>query len=203
MSGTGFNDGVLVLSGEVISVIESNIETLNSFVDVGPLDGVGEDDYPGLGTVEGGGDTNLRVSINTVNDNFFVGLDPAELNLTFNFTSQFDTSQSLPFDPVDPQAAQYITVDSSDPSAAFVFARGGAAPITAGAGLLTTDPFNFLGVGSFNGGNLGLGGGPSVQYQAVGKMSFATSATGPEPASMVVWAVGAGFVPVLRRRRVR
>ena len=178
LAGTGFNDGTLIMSGTVTAA-NSNFQVTSTTPQ--NLDAFGgTDNYPAIDSVTGNGSTQLQGSVNFVDPAFFTqGLAAFALTL-------FNTSQVLPFNEVDP-------------SAMFVFASGGAAPVTAGAG---------TGVGSLgtvNGCFLGTtcgggSGGPDVQFQTDANQTFRLQQKIPEPSSLLLFGSGLiGLATLIRR----
>lgn len=123
-AGTGFNNGTLILSGNITNAVGSFILDPNA-PPVSPLDqSANGDQRPGEGTVTGAGGTLLGVTVDITSlDPTFFTSNPDTLTLSFN------TSQVLPFGEVDP-------------SQNFVPGPGGVAPMPA-AGI--------AGVGGVNG----------------------------------------------------
>lgn len=183
LAGTGFNNGTLILSANVTGITSSNFKPDPTVVS--ELDGFGADDYVGLETIKGGGGTNLTAAVSFVNPDFFYGASMAGLNVTFKLDSPFEGTQGVPFDVVNP-------------SARFVKAAGGVAPVLDGAGLYVNDLVS-PSLGAVNGSFTGTGG-PDVQFKSDSNQSFQITAV-PEPASLAIWALGFAFLPTLRTRR--
>lgn len=178
--GTGFNDGILVLSGSVTSgtsnFIAADINGNGSFVEVfdqfgGPT---GTGAFPGYTTLEGTGSTSIAATVSYVNAAYFPGYTGTGLNLQF-----FNTSQ---VDPFQQQA----------PSLKFSVASG-AAPIDIGA-----NPANRT-TGLVNG--TPTGGGKDFQFQADGNSTLNITQVVPEPTSIAIWAVAGACVYLRRRHR--
>jgi hypothetical protein len=139
------------------------------------------DDYPEIDTVQGNGSTSLGATINFFDPLFFTSfpLGPSSIRITM-----FNTSQVLPF-------------GEEDPSAAFVKAGGGAAPVTDGAG--AGGGTGIPSIGPINGLS-----GPDIQFQQDANQSFDTVAT-PEPASLAIWSLALASVfgsRCIRRRKL-
>jgi hypothetical protein len=207
LQGTGFNDGTLVLSANVIDQTGSSF---NARTDLAPvvLDGFAGNSY-GTGTttgtlrtLRGTGDSFITANVGFFNSSYFTGLSLAGLNVSFALTSDFETNLALPFGSVDP-------------SARFALSAGGAAPTLAGAGL-TTFAGGSVYAGAITGigaatGNASIGmvngafsgtGGPDVQFQADAGTVFNLQII-PEPTSVAVWGIGALALLVGRRRAAK
>lgn len=95
-SGTGFNNGTLIMSGN----INLSVGGFSAFYQPGtPLDGFNQNSLPGVTTVTGGGGTftNISVAPTFWDPNFFLNV-PA----SFGWNVSFNTSQITPFLQVDP-----------------------------------------------------------------------------------------------------
>jgi hypothetical protein len=139
LAGTGYNDGSMIFSATV-NGDGSLLEPETSFLSNGPpsvadLDQNGADDYPNVDSVSGLGSGALRgIDVATVDSDFFK--DPPERILSQSFQSDLKL--------------QYTT---TDPSNAFVFAAGGAAPSTTNSNGddIVGDGVPGFGVGAENG----------------------------------------------------
>lgn len=174
LNGTGFNDGILALSGTVVegnSVFSVTSQTPVLF------DSFEDDDYSGYQTLRGIGTTEITATIDFVNTDYFPGFSPG-VGLDLQF---FNTSQITPY-------------NQQNPSMAFVVDAGGVAPVAIGA-----NPGNRT-TGFVNG--VGEEGGTDFQFQADANSSLNIGVV-PEPASVTVWAVAIGLVSVsqIHRRR--
>jgi hypothetical protein len=192
LEGTGFNDGIPILTAMVTEVPTSyfKIPDLNARAD---LDIAGDDNYDGPGgnagptthdgstpaidTVVGEGATNLKALVTWADQDFWILPSDVILNLTL-----FDTTQALPYDLVDP-------------SAKWVKGPGGAQPVVDGAG----DPTG-VSLGPVNGDLTGQQLGDDVQFEADGNQSFTVT---PEPTSCALWLLAAGGVVLTSRMRRR
>ncbi|RNC67963.1 MAG: hypothetical protein ED859_12165 [Desulfuromonadales bacterium] len=101
LTGTGYNDGILLMSGRIVDI--SGLFTVFNTTPV-PLDQYQSNNYPNVTTVAGTGGSDLRVAVivDTLNPDYF----PQKPDIvSFNFFS--NTSQITPFKQVDP-AAQFF-----------------------------------------------------------------------------------------------
>jgi hypothetical protein len=155
LAGTGFNDGTLILRAQVVAA-SSSFRVTGGGAGT-PLDNFGSDDYPEIDSVEGLGSTNINAEV-TYFDPAFFPVAPLTLELT-----RFNANDALPFHEVDP-------------SARFVFAPDGAAPVLAGAG-----ETEGMSIGSINGVD-----GPDIQLQDDANMSFTTAEQPPPPGGLIV-----------------
>jgi hypothetical protein len=196
LEGTGFNDGLLILSSRVTAVPTSDFQIPNP-ASRSVLDSTGPDNYdgpggnagptshiyppapnptPAINTVVGNGTTNLEALVTWAHPAFWILPAGVTLNL-----SLFDTTQALPYDNVDP-------------SARWVKGPNGAGPVVDGAG----DPTG-VSLGAVN-GDLTGSGGADVQFEADANQSFTIT---PEPTSCALWLLAAGGVVLTGRMRRR
>ncbi|HOW76250.1 MAG TPA: flocculation-associated PEP-CTERM protein PepA [Candidatus Competibacteraceae bacterium] len=97
LSGLGFNNGTLILSGTILPEGVSSFTNPPPPVVFAPLDGFGSNDYPTVTTATGAGSSDLIVKVNLADPNFFApGLNLLAMN--------FDTFQNLPFQQTNPSA---------------------------------------------------------------------------------------------------
>lgn len=125
LAGTGFNDGTLILGGTIQAdapgTFSTNFSTTNDEDqdDDGnpdnPLDASGANDYPNIFSIDGIGGTDLDISVDFQNGQFF------PLNITEILLTLLGTRNNLNFEQVDP-------------SALFADTAGGGAPTLVGAG---------------------------------------------------------------------
>ena len=96
LAGTGFVGGNLVMSGYISRVLSSNYATqgLTGTFDQSP----NGDQYAGKQTLIGSGSSDINVTLDFTNANYFKGLTSGEI-LSLAFTN---TSQVTPFRQVDP-----------------------------------------------------------------------------------------------------
>ena len=98
LAGTGFTDGLEILSGTATSTLfSSNFSVVSA--NAGSLDQTSNgDQYPNVDTVAGSGGTTITVNIDSFDTAYFLNLVSGS---TLSFTS---TSQTLPYRDVDPSA---------------------------------------------------------------------------------------------------
>mgnify|MGYP002700314441 CR=1 FL=1 len=177
LEGTGFGDGVLILSGDVVAV-DGNFTTNFEFIDTNDsggafedgvdtlsglvlLDGNDADNWAGQETVVGQGATALEADVTYQDNNFFKSnISSLMADLFFN------TSNVLPF-------------KETNPSRLFDDGAGGTiAPV----------------LGSVNGAT-----GPDILFQTDANNSFVT--TVPEPGSMLLLGMGLFSLGMSKRRK--
>jgi hypothetical protein len=222
LNGTGFNDGTRILEGIVLPIGFSSNFTLDGDQPIADLDQAGSNNYDGPGgnpgpsgpafqgpirTLQGSGASNFTVLVTSADPDYF--LDDFNSILLTTFVDRTDT---VPF-------------DSADPSARFVFGRGGdgvSSATLAGAGLdgsiastagaADSDVNGFL---DFSGSDLTDPDNPvfsvaalnsDFQSETDGSNSFRRIPRAiPEPSSLLAWVIigilcGAGrFVIDVRR----
>ena len=175
LTGTGFNDGTLVLSGEVVAGTGLFSVTQTSAV---ALDQFNTNNYPGIQTRVGSGTADVTASVTFVNPDYFNLPSPFEIQFTL-----FHSDQATPFRNVDP-------------SARFYKAPGGAPPVLDGAGT------PLVSIGIINGDDPDAQGGPDFQFETDSRQTFTVI---PEPTSMTLLGIGAfgfGLAGIRRRRSV-
>jgi hypothetical protein len=177
INGTGYNDGLLIMSGtadSITSTFSQNLATAPSALDQSP----NGNNYPALSTLTGNGSTSISGTIGYIDPNFFSGLVAGS---TIQF---FTTNQTDPF-------------RQADPSKRFAELPGGVAPILDGAGSPATS------IGTLNGNIAGTA--PDIQYQTDATSSFTVAAV-PEASAVLIWSiiaiVAAPFAVVLRRNAI-
>jgi hypothetical protein len=133
LAGTGFNNGMEILSGTIVDVTGNYNLTLdqNTLAPLPPvpLDQFNADDYPGTLTLRGTGGTTIRVQVEYAHPDFFPGDQPGTLI--------FQSQQNTPFNQTDPSAL------FTDMAGASVFPSVGAVNAQDGPDLLLqTDASN-------------------------------------------------------------
>lgn len=104
LAGTGFTAGRLIYEG-TLNTNPQNVKNTGNFTltdtNIGSLDKNGTDNYPGVQTVAGNGQTDLEFVTTLVDPTFFVSGVPSTLSLLLQDAS---TTNNLPFNQVDPSA---------------------------------------------------------------------------------------------------
>lgn len=146
-SGLGFISGELILSGKVLpegysSNFEVRLDPVTLLPTVGNLDNAGgTNNYPGVQTVQGQGQTNLKIKVDSYNSNYIKGLTDAII--TF---STSNANAVIPFNAANPSA---------------LFERAGV------AGVSSVGAINGLGIGDFNNTMLQIDGNTSFETAGV------------------------------------
>lgn len=109
LTGSNFLSTTPILQGSVSSVItsnfSSNVNTGFANLDSSP----NGDQWAGQQSVQGGGSTNLRVTINAFDANYFPSLNIGDL-----LALAFNTSQIVPYTQVDPSRCVNTATSSCD-----------------------------------------------------------------------------------------
>jgi len=177
LSGNGFDNGTLILAGNISSGSGDFTRTTPPFGTAGPLDQFGDDNYPGLQSVAGTGGTRAQGTVTFSNPAFF---QTSPLIIALNLQSQ----QNLPFEQQDPSAFFYSLVN----------ALAQSAPTVPGASITNLGPVN----GASSSECTGCGT-TNVMFQTDGSTAF-TVARVPEPGSLALMALGLGLAGVFSRR---
>lgn len=180
LTGTGFNDGTLIMSGTFKPFDSISGEGFSLFSITGSgtpnLDGSGVDNYPGIDTLPGTGSVSAEVDIGFAHGDFFGALSSILLN--------FDTTINDPYTQTDPSACFYNKPGASDPTLA-----GGLG----GAGACGVNPATI--------GALNFVSGPNNMFQTNGSASI-NGVNVPEPGSLaLIGAAMAALGGVATRRR--
>lgn len=185
LAGTGFNDGKKILSGSIETKGTASQNQFNTdFQPAGSepaLDSFGTDNYPGLVSQSGAGNSFIDLVVTTIwsDADFFPFL---EQFTTFDFLTQL----KIPFTQTDP-SAKFLTTT--------VATATGAVPVLAGAGLGVAT-LGAVNGGLFPGDDRAQGTDFQVQIDPNGAVAGRLV---PEPSSFAVFALLA--VGVLGRRR--
>ncbi|GLI39270.1 PEP-CTERM sorting domain-containing protein [Geobacter hydrogenophilus] len=180
LTGAGFTNGNLFLSGHVVGLVGSNFGTRGV---VSNLDNTADGNNwatanAGAGqlTLNGTGGTNVLIQVDAFNQDEAVIQTPINL-FQFMFSLNFDTSNNLPFNKVNPTQNMFT-------------GAGGNYQIWDGVAGVTT-------LGATNGVN-----GPDMLFQADAITSFDLTQV-PEPSTFVLAGLGLLAVGGVLRRRVR
>jgi hypothetical protein len=182
--GTGFNDGLRILTGTVAEGGNSSFTRNFAGTSPGP-GGVGNaldqsadgNQYSGIDSINGGGNLTVNVTVTSFNPAYFT--DPISALLL-----AFTTEQKLAF-------------NQTNPSALFVTGPGGIAPSQAGATLASIGNCN----GCFPGeGGDGVRSGPNEIFQSDPSNSFLVERI-PEPGTIALLGLGLAGLGFSSRRR--
>jgi hypothetical protein len=183
LAGTGFNDGLRILSGAVNAGGTSSFTRNTASTDPGPggvgnaLDQFIDDDYSTIDSINGGGNLTVNVTVTYFDPAYFT--DPISALLL-----AFTTEQKLAF-------------NQTNPSALFVTGPNGLAPSQAGATLASIGNCN----GCFPGeGGDGVRSGPNEIFQSDATNSFLVERI-PEPGTIALLGLGLAGLGFSSRRR--
>jgi len=177
LTGAGFNDGQLILTGNISSGSGDFTRSTLPGGPYGALDQFGTNNYPGLLSVSGTGGTRANGTVSTFDPTFF--LTPPTI-IALNFQSQ----QNLPFEQTNPSAFFYNLANALTQTG----------PSVPGASVGNLGPVN----GATAGECAGCGTG-NVMFQTDGSTAFTVGRV-PEPGSLALMALGLGLAGVFTRR---
>ena len=178
LAGIGYNDGTLVLAGTIVSAGSNfaiHVDDVTGIPTLSDFDQFGANNYPGILSVEGNGDTDpstggttaLSVAVTFQNSAFF----PASISI---ISLEFQTDQITPFLDVNPSALFWDGTTLFAPN-----------------------------IGSVNGLAEIDGGGPDFQFETDARNTFTATREVPEPAttSLLGLVLAAMILAVMRRSR--
>jgi hypothetical protein len=177
-TGVCFVCGEVILEGVVLADgFLSSFDTTG--LSGGNLDQAGGNDYPGVSTIEGSGDSNLTIQITSYNPSYFQGIGGASLQFATN-----DANAAVPYNTANPSACFHATAiigPITDPTSCV----GGVTE-----GVSTVGAVNFI-------------SGPNGMLEIDGNSAFQAGGVVPEPATLTLLGFGLLGGAAARRRQLR
>jgi hypothetical protein len=176
-TGVCFVCGELILEGKVVADgFLSSFDTTG--LSGGNLDQAGGNDYPGVATIQGSGDTNLTIEITDYNTDYFQGIGGAILKFATN-----DANAAVPYNTANPSACFHATAivgPITDPTSCVGGVTEGVSTVGAVNGL-----------------------GDNTMLEIDGNSAFQAQGVVPEPATLTLLGFGLLGGAAARRRQLR
>lgn len=189
LSGTGFDDGISLMSGTIVDstgyftvILDDGLDNGGVFVDVTALDGFGTNDYPDVYTLEGQGSADVEAVV-----------DVADVNSSLIDTTGFD--QIGFFLEIFTNSSLFTPFGEQNPSASVVGQTpnfGLASVDLDGDGVADTDPASVNGFGN------PFTNSADFLFQADGNSSVNVV---PEPSTLLLLGAGLAGLGFYSRRR--